>query len=232
MKTFKISLLLAFICMAGIISAQSQLVKDLKKGKDRTLVVYGTCVAKLGGGPIWVQEVSNILNKKYSNHLTVLNRSGSGRSSEWATYNIKDSVLVNNPDIVLIEFAANDPVQRFDISPEQSKKNVQYLIDEVKKANPKAEIMLMIASSNPLGGAKEKRADVSLYNEKYRELAKENKLMLIDLTPSWDKILGEKGEKGLKIFQPDGVHMSRKGAVEIVAPAIVKVLEKEKEKGK
>lgn len=228
MRTLKISLLLAFICMAGVISAQSQLVKDLKKGKDRTLVVYGTCVARLGGGPIWVQEVSDILNKKYSNHLTVLNRSGSGRSSEWATYNIKDSVLVNKPDIVIIEFAANDPVQRFDISPEQSMKNVQYLIDEIKKANSKTEIMLMIASSNPLGGAKEKRADVNLYNEKYRELAKKNNLMLIDLAPRWNKIVEEKGERGLKHFQPDGVHMSKRGALEIVAPTIVSILEKGK----
>lgn len=211
--------------MVGSLSAQTQLVKDLKKGEDRTLVIYGTSIAKMGNGPVWVKEISDKMNKKYGNHLKVHNKGGSGRNSQWATMNIQDSVLIYNPDAIIIEFSVNDAVKRFDISPEQSVKNTQYLIDQIKKQNSKAEILLLIVSSNPLGEAKEKREDVALYNQKYREMAKSNKLQLIDFTPVWNKMIKEKGEKEMRRYVHDGIHSTRKGALEIIAPKIIKSLE-------
>ena len=225
MKTLKLSLLLIFTIIVGGASAQTQLVKDLKKGKDRTLVIYGTSIAKLGNGLLWVKEVGDVLNKKYANHLTVLNKGGSGRNSEWATVNINDSVLVNNPDAVIIEFSVNDAVDRFDISPDQSVKNTQYLIDQIKKQNPKAEVILMVVASNPIGEAKSKRTDLGAYIKKYHELAKSNKLQLINFEPIWDKMIKEKGEKEMRRYLHDGVHSTKKGALEIIAPTVIDSLE-------
>lgn len=100
-----------------LLSAQSRLVKNLESGNTQTLIVYGTSVSSMRpNGPLWVKKVEEELNKKYDNRLTVLNTGKSGQNSIWALKNLEDSVLLKKPDAVIIEFATNDAVTRFNIS--------------------------------------------------------------------------------------------------------------------
>ena len=228
MKALKLSLLLIFTVAVCSVSAQTQLIKDLKSGKDRTLVIYGTSIAKMGNGLLWVNKVKTDLNEKYNNHLTVLNKGGSGRNSEWAANNLNDSVLTFKPDAVIIEFSINDAVTRFDISPEQSVKNTEYLIRKVKEQNPKAEVILMVVATTPIGEAATKRPNLAAYIQNYHDLAKKHKLQLIDFAPIWEKMIKDKGEKEMRRYLHDGVHSSKKGALEMIAPTVIEALEKGK----
>lgn len=226
MKTLKLAFSCLFLLIACTSFSQSQLVKKLSKGEKQTLVVYGTSITKLGSGPLWVSEVGNMLNEKYNNNLTLFNKGGSGRNSQWATQNFNDSVLVNNPNTVIIEFSVNDAVERFDIDPAQSKKNTQWMIDKLKGQN--AEVILLVVSSNPLREAATKRPDLEAYINVYRELAKENKIQLIDFSPVWEKVMKEKGEKSFRNYLSDGVHPTKRGAMEMLAPKVTEALVKGK----
>ncbi|MDR1683210.1 MAG: GDSL-type esterase/lipase family protein [Candidatus Symbiothrix sp.] len=226
MKTFKFITLCFCTIIAGSVTAQSRLVKNLEKGEDQTLVVYGTSITKLGSGPLWVNLVGEKLNEEFDNHLTLYNRGGSGRNSQWATQNFRDSVLSVNPSTVIFEFSVNDAVERFDIEPEQSKKNTQWMIDRLKEID--AEIILLVVASNPLREAATKRPNLEAYINGYRELAEENEIQLIDFSPVWKDILEKQCEKAFMQFLSDGVHPTKRGATEKLAPIVTEALIKGK----
>lgn len=228
MKRIGILLVLSSLFAGISASAQTQLVKALRKGEDRTLVVYGTSITRLGNGPLWVEKIGEELNAEYPGHLTVLNRGGSGRNSQWGADNYADSVLSVKPDALIIEFSVNDAVTRFDISPEQSVKNTDYMIRKLRDQNPKAEIILLIVATHPVGGAAEKRPNLKTYIEGYYTLAKKYRLQVIDFTPVWDEIIAQSGEKGMRVYLHDGVHSTRRGALEKIAPKVIEALKQGK----
>lgn len=51
-------------------------------------------------------------------------------------------VAAGNSDVVFIEFAVSDSYKPYNISVEESRKNLESIIDTLKKANPKVEIIL------------------------------------------------------------------------------------------
>ena len=224
MKNHKIILLACCLFITVSVAAQSRFVKDLRKGHDRTLVVYGTSITRLSNGPLWVEQIGEVLNAEYKGHLTVFNRGGSGRNSQWGANNFADSVLSVKPDALIIEFSVNDAVTRFDISPEQSMKNTDYMIRKVREQNPKAEVILLVVSTHPLGKCAEDRPNLQSYIEGYHTLADKYRLQIIDFTPIWNEIIEKKGEKGFRNFLHDGVHSTKRGALEMIAPNVIEAL--------
>ncbi|MDR0419172.1 MAG: SGNH/GDSL hydrolase family protein [Prevotellaceae bacterium] len=218
----KIIILSIAVLFSGILSAQPQFIKNIKKGTPQTLVVYGSSISTQGNGIYWVKTVDSIINSKYNNKLTVYNSGVSGRSSAWAVEALKDSVLPKKPDAVILEFATTDAVDRFDISPEQSRRYMDYLVDRIKEENPKAEVILLLVSSHLIGEAAAKRSDLEAYNNMYRELAKDKKILLIDITPETKKLVERGGEKELRKYQHDGVHLTKYGATNLVAREVLK----------
>lgn len=224
MKRIAILLLFGGLLTVLPAAAQTRLYKELRKGHDRTLVVYGTSIARLGNGPLWVERIGEELNAAVKGHLTVLNRGGSGRNSQWGADNFADSVLAAQPDALMIEFSVNDAVTRFDISPEQSVKNTDYMIRKVREQNPQAEVILLVVCSNPVGEAAEKRPDLKRYIAGYRTLADRYGLLVIDFSPLWADLIAREGERGMRVYLHDGVHSTRRGALEMIAPRIVEAL--------
>lgn len=224
MKKIGILLALCGLLLSLPVAAQTRLVKDLRKGHDRTLVVYGTSIARLGNGPLWVEKIGTELNASCKGRLTVLNRGGSGRNSQWGADNLADSVLSARPDALIIEFSVNDAVTRFDISPEQSVKNTDYMVRKVREQNPKAEIILLVVASNPVGEAAGKRPELRRYIAGYHTLAERHSLQIIDFTPIWADLIARQGEKGMRVFLHDGVHSTRRGALDMIAPKVIEAL--------
>lgn len=135
--------IVVMLLSVSLLSAQSHLVKNLQSGRTQTLVVYGTSISSMRpNGPLWVKKVEDELNKKYGNRLTVLNTGKSGQNSNWALKNLEDSVLMKRPDAVIIEFATNDAVTRFNISQEDCRRNTELLITRIKERYPTCEIFL------------------------------------------------------------------------------------------
>jgi len=81
MKSFAFNTIALVIFLSSGAFAQSQLVKNLRNGKHKVLVVYGTSLTAGDGGRAWVNAVSTELNKKYSGNLTLIN---SAKSAMWS----------------------------------------------------------------------------------------------------------------------------------------------------
>lgn len=211
------------------LSAQSKLAQNLKKGKVQTLVVYGTSISSMApNGVLWVEEVGNQLNRMFDNKLTVYNSGKSGQNSEWALANLSDSVLSRRPDAVIIEFATNDAVQRFGISIEQCRANTEKLILQIKEAFPECEVFLHTPCGYPLGKNAESRPTMQAYNKIYEELATLFNLIWIDESLELKRIAEEQGVPALKKYAGDGVHPTRKAALELIAPNVVSAIVKGK----
>lgn len=220
----KILFAIVLMVLSHCAFAQAEFVKKLAAGKPQTLVVYGTSVSSLGHGLEWVAAVGEDLNNRYGNKLTLHNNGMSGRNSEWALKHVQDSVIAVNPDAVIIEFATNDAVTRFNISLEDCRNNTLELIGTIRKAHPDCEIILHTVCGYPIGKNLENRPQMDKYNAVYKKIAKEQKLMLIDESAIFKNIAKKKGVNVLKKFQHDGVHTTQKGALEIIYPNVVRML--------
>lgn len=204
--------------------AQAGFVKNLQEGKEQTLIVYGTSVSSLGSGRLWVSEVGKDLNIRYGNRLTLYNSGKSGQNSRWALANLRDSVISRRPDAVIIEFATNDAVTRFDISLDECRNNTLRIMNEIWAECPDCEIILHTVCGYPIGKNAENRPEMESYNNVYKKLASEYKCMYIDESAIARKIGKKKGETVLRKFFGDGVHSTKKGAMEIIYPNVMKSL--------
>lgn len=212
------------LCSAFSAAGQAKFVKNLSKGKAQTFVVYGTSVESMGAGRIWVAAVGEELNRKYKGELTLHNSGRSGQNSRWALEHLQDSVIAKSPDAVLIEFATNDAVQRFDISLEECRSNTLELISRIREAFPQCEIILQVTCGNPLGKNLESRPTMMEYNAVYAQIAKEMGLILIDEASVFRELAQTVDDRTFRLYCGDGVHSSKKGAMEIYFPVVMNAL--------
>src|SRR5690606_8098015 len=102
-------------------------------------------------------------------------------------------ILKQDVDIFILELGANDGLRGIDL--EETKQNLQDIIDIVKENNPKTEIVLAGMQIPPSMGADY----AGRFREIFPELAEENNIPLI---PFLLKDVG--GESDLNL--PDGIH--------------------------
>jgi lysophospholipase L1-like esterase len=206
---------------------KSKLAEALRAGKKQTVVIYGTSLSQGGNwGPSWFQPVQDVLEREFPGQLAVINSARGGQNSRWGAGMLDASVIAKRPDCVFIEFSINDAVVRFDMSLEESRKNMVEMIDRIHAALPDCEIVLQI--TNPVVGKPEgnasHRGNQEAYEQIYRELARERGLILIDNAPRWRAILDAKGEKSYRQFVPDGVHPINSAYKMVTVPNILGTL--------
>jgi gluconolactonase len=199
---------------------KSQLISNLEAGKKQLVVAYGS---SLTAGGIWVNQLSDELNKQYPNLATVINSGGAGQWSKWGVTNLKPLVIDKKPDTVFIEFAINDSVERFHGSVEIAKKNLETIIDGILNNNPKCEIILMTMTPGDKypKGHQSYRKDIDKYYEMYRTVAQERGFLLIDHYPNW-KLLQKHDIKTFTKYVPDTIHPTAEGCEVVVTPVIFK----------
>ncbi len=223
-KLFFLTAVLSTLFASQYSFAQSQLVKNLQQGKDQLVVVYGTSLSSGNHGKSWMQEVSNYFNEKYGSHLTYTLSGKGGMWSTWGVQNIEDSVITKHPDAVIMEFGINDAFKKYATSPEVARLNLEYMIHRIQLDNPDCEIILQVMNM-PIGKSASYRPNLNAYYAMYRKVAKKEKLLLIDHYPNWQKIL-DQGEDVFMEKVPDGIHPSDESGKNIIAPMIIKTLEK------
>ena len=64
-----------------------------------------------------MQEVADVLNRKYGNHLKYRLAGKGGMWSTWGVQHLEDSVISKNPDAVIIEFGINDAFEKYKTTP-------------------------------------------------------------------------------------------------------------------
>jgi acyl-CoA thioesterase I len=123
-----------------------------------------------------------------------------------------DWILKQPVDVFVLELGANDGLRG--ISPEETEKNLQGIIDRVKAANPSAEIIIAGMQVPPSMGQRY----VKQFNAVFPRLAKKNNAVLIPFL-----LEGVGGE--VELNQADGIHPTPEGH-QIVASTVWDFLEK------
>lgn len=218
-----VSIGLCILWSASVAFAQSQLIHNLRQGKQQVLVVYGTSLSAGEGGKAWVAAVADRLNKRYGNRLSCYNTGKPAMWSTWGVQHLEDSVIRKKPDAVLLEFAINDAFIPYHTSPQLAQLNLEYMINRLRLDNPDCEIILQLMNP-PTGQHAIDRPELAAYYGVYRKTATKYGLTLIDHDAYWQDIL----RSGTDVYLnhvPDGIHPSAESARSLIAPYVLRALE-------
>lgn len=196
---------------------KADFVTALEAGRPQTVVTYGT---SLTAGGAWVTQLQQALNAQFPKLATVINSGQGAMWSDWGVKNLDERVIAKKPDAVFIEFSINDAFLQYATSTATARKNLENIIERIQKAEPKCEIILMVMNP-PIGVHLESRPKITDYEQVYRDVAKEQKLRLIDHSAAWQKVL-KQGEAEYKRLVPDGIHPNADGCTEIITSNIIK----------
>jgi lysophospholipase L1-like esterase len=181
------------------------------------VVFYGTSLTHRGG---WAETLAYELATQYPS-LTAVNAAESGQHSRWGLGNFPSRVLPHKPDLVFMEFAINDAVARFALTPEESRQNLEAMLDLLHAQLPDCAVILQVM--NPVLGRPPghdgHRPNLPGYEQIYREVARERQLLLVDHAPAWAGLLAQGAATFLR-FVPDGLHPNQAGYDRFMLPTL------------
>ena len=211
-KYLSITLLLLVLFMAGGAAAQDSSGRILIFG-DSITAGYG--LEKSMAFPALIQNRIDSLGWDYK----VVNAGLSGETSAGGLRRI-DWMLRQDFDVFILELGGNDALRGIDL--ENTKKNLQGIIDKVRKLKPDARIILAGMQVPPNLGPEYTRK----FREMFPELARENDITLIPFLLE--------GVGGFdRYMQGDGIHPNARGhrkVAENVWEVLKPILRKEREK--
>ena len=155
--------------------------------------------------PALIQDKLDSLGLKYN----VINAGLSGETTSGGNSRV-DWVLNQKPDVFVLELGANDGLRGIPL--EETRANLQSIIDKVRKKNPEVEIILAGMQIPPNMGPEY----TSEFRIIYPDLAKSNEIALIPFL--LDGVAGNP-----QLNQRDGIHPTSDGQV-IVASNVWAVL--------
>ena len=207
----------------------ARVVAALRAGKKVTIVTMGTSLTGLWPGVM----VNDWLNREWPGQVTLCNEGMGASASSHLGFSGNpqansglgklDAVIAHKPDVVFIEFGVNDAFLPYKISLQESKKNLNTMVDRILAANPATEIILQTMNSvmdhATLGVHATDRPQVAAYYQGYREVAKARGLLLVDHYPNWLKIMTD----DLPLFDrlvPDRIHPQVPGLQQVLLPEL------------
>lgn len=185
---------------------------DPEQGEPKIILFFGNSLtAGMGlepeeAFPALIQQKIDSLELPYQ----VINAGLSGETTA-AGRNRIGWVLDQEIDIFVLELGANDGLRG--ISVEETRRNLQAIIDTVREKNPETEIILTGMQLPPNLGA----TYTSEFRDLFPELARENDLHLVPFL-----LEGVAGDPGLNL--QDGIHPNAQGQ-RILAENVWEVLE-------
>ena len=199
--------LLVFHLMLKPSFGQSDLSKPLR------IVAFGTSLTARGG---WQPSLKEALGKCLKRSVIVDSVAKSGETTQWALSQT-DRVADLNPDIILIEFYANDAALNRLIPLSSSRKSFGEVLDRLRNRRPGARIIDM--AMNPVFGLRSAiRPFVGSYIEAHRQEAVTRGLEFVDYRRDWERL----GAAALSKAIPDGLHPLPEIAAKIITPALVR----------
>jgi len=184
----------------------------MASASELKIVSFGTSLTDIGG---WQPALQKQLSFCLKREVKVTKVAMSGATSYWAKAHL-DSVVAEKPDIVLIEFYANDATLHRFVSVAASRKNMAYILDELQKRLPGARIITM--AMNPFSGIRGAvRPFVDDYIEAHKQEAQNRHLEFVDFRGLWMQL--SPAERGRAI--PDGAHPKPEVATRIIIPELV-----------
>ncbi|MEK7951476.1 SGNH/GDSL hydrolase family protein [Luteolibacter soli] len=208
--------------------------KNLQSGKKQTVVIYGTSLSINGA---WAKAVQEYFDKEFPGQVTFTNAAKAGMHSNWGVENLQKRVLDRHPDLVFIEFSANDAATKHNISREKSEANLDQMVQALRKQNPEINLILQTMNpawdspSNPAKKYGTDRPELESYYDVYRSYAQKNHLPLADHYPNWAKIKKDDPQRYEKNVA-DGIHPQSEPSLAVTWPTIRDLLEKARTEAK
>ena len=202
--------------------------KNLQSGKKQTVVVYGTSLSINGA---WAKALRDYFDKEFPGQVTFANAAQAGMHSNWGVENLQKRVLDRKPDLVFIEFSANDAATKHKISREKSEANLDQMVKALRQQNPQVDLVVQTmnpawdSTTNPAKKYATDRPELESYYGVYRNYAKSHHLPLADHYPNWAKIKRDNPQRFEKEVA-DGIHPQSEPSLAITWPTIRELLEK------
>lgn len=193
---------LAFIALFSLLN-----LFPLSQDQPKRIVFFGDSITAGYGIPI-ESAFPALIQKKIEEadlDYQVINAGLSGETTAGGLNRI-DWILRSKPDVFVLELGGNDGLRG--LSMEESEKNLKAMIEKVRKANPKAEIILAGMQIPPNLG----QEYTSKFKSLFPDVAKEMNTKLIPFL-----LEGVGGDPKLNLS--DGIHPNQKGH-EIVAETV------------
>lgn len=194
-------------------------LEQVRLGVKQHIVTYGTSLTE---GCDWVNQIRKYFDDHFPGLVTITNSGKGSMWSGWGVENLDERVLKKNPDAVFIEFSINDAYLPYETTSAMSRHNLEVMIERITKQNSRCQIIPMVMNP-PIGEHRDIRPDIEVYNQIYRDVAKERNLLLIDHYPAWTVIL-ERDPVQFRVYVPDGIHPNSLGSVKVTTPGILAAL--------
>nr|WP_237351648.1 SGNH/GDSL hydrolase family protein [Rhizobium sp. ACO-34A] len=179
------------------------------------IVALGTSLTSRGG---WPEMLEKGLSACLQEPVAVRTVAQAGSTTDWALGQI-DRVTGEKPDIVLVEFYANDAAVNRWMSVSASRSNIAAILDGLHAGTPQARIVVM--AMNPISGLRGWiRPFLSSYIDAHREEAENRGMGFVDFGPAWNALSDTDRDKAI----PDGLHPRPEKAGEIMTPILVRYL--------
>lgn len=180
-----------------------------------TVVALGTSLTARGG---WPEALERTLGRCLEQPVSVVVVAQPGATSDWAIGAI-GSVLAKQPDIVLVEMAANDAALHRLVSMSASRLNMSRIFQRLAAHKLRPQVFGM--AMNPVSGLRGlDRLFLDRYVNLHRKLALQSGAGFIDHRPAWSAL----PQQRLRAAIPDGLHPSQVASAEIVVPMIAKAI--------
>ncbi len=166
----------------------------------------------------WPQRVAEHLASCLGGKVEMSVIAKAGATSDWGVAQLA-TLEARKPDLVLIEFAANDADFRDGLSISDSETNLRVIVDRLDgPSGPNIALMTMSPAQGLRGWLRPSQAAQA---KMYRDLATDLDLGLIDLMPRWMAL--PRSERGLG---QDGLHPDPDVAASIIVPAVAEWIER------
>jgi acyl-CoA thioesterase-1 len=199
MAGFKVLFILALVILQSV-------------PKSQTILFFGDSLTA-GYGLSTEEAFPALIEKqliKKGKKVTVVNAGLSGETSAGGLSRI-DWILKQPVEIFVLELGANDALRGLPL--DQTRKNLQTIIDKVKKKYPQTKIVLAGMMVPPNLG----NEYTNQFQKMFPDLAKKNNATLIPFL-----LQGVAGDE--KLNQADGIHPTAEGH-KIVAAMVSKIIE-------
>ena len=230
---------------AAVETSKSTFWENLEKGVEQKLVVYGTSLS-IQGDVAWPNTLKRALEDQTGTTVNLVKNGMDGAYSKHGKQNLQSKVIDPNPDVVVMEFASNDAVNRFNCTIGGcAEPNHRYMIETLRNKLPSCEILLYVTArpwdasscgSTPCKVCGVRNAHycrrsaqassddpVEKYFEMVRKLAAEYETYLADTY--WDtKEIWDTNRSSYGQYIYDGHHTTQRCADEIIIPRMIEAL--------
>ncbi|MGE3875156.1 MAG: SGNH/GDSL hydrolase family protein [Parvibaculaceae bacterium] len=195
--------------LAAVVPAMARAGETLK------IVTLGTSLSARGG---WQEPLRHSLDACLDGEVTVVNLAKSGMTSDWGLTQI-GKVVAERPDVVLVEFAANDADVTEFMSLEHSAANIAEIVSRLRESETRPSVYVM--AMNPVSGLRGMmRPFLGDYEAMHAEAARKAGAGFIDHRPAWARLSGEELAGAIA----DGLHPDPAAASRVIVPGLVRAL--------